>query len=538
MQVTDLFPEPHLLNFYLKQDPVIRPFFPLNYQNPADWNSILSERISFPADIRETVHQVLEKQNRGISPQIDRNLEVFKQENSVVIVTGQQAGFFGGPLFTLFKTLSAVKWCEELKEKFPGVNFIPVFWVETEDHDFQEIAWFRQPEKPATSFNQSTDDRYLQIQYRKVSQEFESYLEEIKQELPKTEFFEPIWQDILTSLSDGSFSGSFVSLMQKWLSGFGILFLTPADPEIKKIGYRVLKTEIESGILCNEVKKQSGLLIQAGFTPQVTPRTLNCFYIRNGRRYGLEFTENGRILLAGLNETFLPEDFLKETDSRPESLSPNVVSRPLFQDTVLPTAGVILGPGELSYWAQLSGAYTALGTPMPLAIPRTFGLVCEPQVERLLGKFKLDAGQILLMPHLIESKITDETGFQAEKEFRQFWRNLEPYFISVQNMTGGIDPTLIDSWTQLTGRTSQSFSQFFDRLEKTSRKKKETEISQLKRIRENLLPDGQWQERSVSFLYFLVKYGPDFITAVYNQMTCDPYFHIFTPSPKTKQENM
>jgi len=529
--LTDLFPSEHLLSRYLNQEKEIIDLYPGHFQSEKDWESVIQKRLAFPTETRKALHSAMVRQNSGISAKTDYNLEQLAESNTVVIVTGQQAGFFGGPLYTLVKTLSAIKWAEELAIRHPDTNFVPVFWLEVEDHDFREIAVYQQPEKPALLFQESENEAYFQISARKIPASFTEFLDQVNSQLPETDFKADMVEKLKTSYKPGdSYATAFLALIRDWFADYGLLVLNPSDPEIKKLALPLFTKELTSQLAGKSVSVQTRSMVERSIPVQLTPRTVNLFMIRNGKRLGLELVPDRKLKLAGTDETYTIEQVISLINENPGSVSPNVVTRPLFQDTVLPTVGVILGPGEFSYWGQLKLAYNETETVMPLCIPRTSGVFVEPAIQRLLEKFRKTPEEIMNNPDWSESELKKLSGIDTDVEFEKIKKDLNSLFGGHLPMIKSIDSTLEDTWNGLNARTVQSVEQFFSRLEKSVKKSQEVAFGQMKRLDSSLMPEEKWQERSVSGLYFLVKYGPDWIKDLYSQVTTEPVFHIFRPS--------
>lgn len=533
--LTNLFSPEHLLSRYLNQEKEIVDLYPGHFQNEKDWESVIQRRMSFPTETRKALHSAMVRQNSGISAKTDYNLEQLAKSNTVVIVTGQQAGFFGGPLYTLVKTLSAIKWAEELAIRFPETNFVPVFWLEVEDHDFKEIAVYQQPEKPALLFQESENEAYFQISARKIPASFIDFLDHVISQLPETDFKLGLAEKLKAAYQPGnSYATAFLDLIRDWFADYGLLVLNPSDPEIKRLALPLFTKELTSQLAGKSVSLQTKSMTEKSIPVQLTPRTVNVFRIRNGKRLGFDLTPDNKLKLAGSEDSFPIDEVIGQINENPGILSPNVVTRPLFQDTVLPTVGVILGPGEFSYWGQLKLAYEKTETVMPLCIPRTSGVFIEPAIQRLLEKFGQTPEAVMKNQDWSEAELKKLSGFDTDSEFATFKYELNLLFTNRLPMVKQVDSTLEDTWNGLSGRTVQSVEQFFSRLEKSVKKNQEVAYGQMKRLDSNLMPEGKWQERSVSGLYFIVKYGPDWIKDLYSQVTTEPVFHIFRPLMQNK----
>lgn len=472
--------------------------------------------------------ELLHQYGNQVTEQVTRSILALRKPNSLVIATGQQAGFFGGPLLTLLKTLSAKKWADQLTESHPEFEFIPVFWVEAEDHDFREIALYRQPMQPPFTTD-PTGPAYLSAGDRPIPESWNEKLQELTALLngfpngPET--LALIAQHYQTGTTFGQ---AFAGLMRDLLAPLGILVLNPSTPECKRLGLPVFESEIlsrKSGVF---VQESTETLTGAGFQQQIQFKQVNLFWKSDTGRHRLDFRD-GVFYPAGLEETLSPEELILQGRDQPERYSPGVILRSLWQSTLFPVAAVITGPAETTYWAQFPCLFAHAGVPFPLVIPRASGVVLEPAIQRLLGKNQLSFSRDLAGAGWVKEILL--SGQPALPDEEWFYSKLDSVFGDLSGSIQSIDPTLADSWNQALSRSRHLAGQVFEKVQKAALRRDETRFQQLTRIRENLFPDGQLQERSISWIYFVAQVGRTFPNQIAGQLTTNPVFHLFSTHP-------
>lgn len=526
--VSSIYPNNKILNHFLDQSPSLKQFYGGHPSNETDWLEIIEKRKSFSSEIRIEVSKILKKQNALFpSEKLQKNIELLSKHNTFVIVTGQQAGFFGGPLFTFFKTLSTIKWAEELSVKYPQYNFVPVFWIEIEDHDFAEIARFSIPEKDEIKYEDKTSNFYEQIVHRNIPEEFSGFTEQVFSTLPQSDFLEEYKQLINAAYLPGNkFGEAFKIFMHHLFDEFGLILCDPTDSQLKKLGSSVFQKEVLNQPSADLISATSKNLEDSGFHPQVTPRAVNTFFVEDGKRLGL-VPDGENYLIQGLDKKLSKTEIEKLLIDHPEKFSPNVVLRPLFQDTVLPVIGISVGPGEMSYFMQFKSLYAEFNIPYPILVPRTFGVILEPPVERIIDKYSINPVDIFTDETFFKTFISKKTGLDLSSELTKLKTEMESVMKSKSDLINSIDPTLVDSWNSQIGKTFQGIDQFYQRLEKSLKKQEETTIQQLKRVEDHLFPGGDPQERKHSVLFYLFKYGKYFTHHLYKQIELDNQFRFF-----------
>lgn len=354
-----------LASNYISEDDFFKPFITA-FPNEKGYQKSIENR-KFPKENREILHKVLLRQYEAlgenkIHDNVKTNIDLLLKEQTYTITTGQQIHVFGGPLYVYAKIFSAIRKCRELKEKYPEGNFVPVFWMAGEDHDFEEInhvnlfgkkiEWNR-PE----NFLGPVGKMPLDTIHEMTNQLKEMFKNDATGAEILNQFDEAYHQH--ADLETATFA-----LFNQWFGEYGLLILNPNDAELKRLFLPVILKEIKENPSKEYVDKTSEKL-QEKYSKQAQAKDINLFYINDKERNRIEI-DNGMISIDGTEEKYTIEAFAKLVELHPENISPNVILRPVYQETILPDIAYIGGPGELAYWLQLKDNFGNFGIQFPL----------------------------------------------------------------------------------------------------------------------------------------------------------------------------
>jgi bacillithiol synthase len=490
------------------------------FAHPPDIEGVLAaaRNVQLDSAVRKGVIEVLREQNRKFASgsvteaPTEKNLERLAA-GAVAIVTGQQVGLFGGPAYSLYKAITAACYAAELTKR--GIAAVPVFWLATEDHDLAEInhaAWntrtgfaeFRLPEV------ESTEGR--RVGEISLGEGITALAAEAAEKLEGPDA-ERIANALRESYAPGETYGSaFGKLLARLLEGRGIIFIDPLDARLHRLAAGVYRRALdESERLHNLLMARSKELENAGFHAQVkvAHESTLLFYNVDGVRHPLR-SRSGKFY-AG-RASFTLEELRSAIDIAPGAFTPNVLLRPIVQDTLLPTAAYVGGPAEIAYMAQTEVVYQNLLGRMPAILPRASFSVIEAPVERLLKKYELTFRDVLRGREQVRSRMeqkslpaTLEERFVGDEKalhgllagYRQPIEKLD------SSLTGALDLAerkILHQFTKLKGKAGRAEnlrSGVLDRHEKI--------------IFDSLYPHHGLQERTVSALPWLASYGAEFL---------------------------
>ena len=490
-----------------------------NYEKQAQY--LLEKKYS-----RKRLCEVLEEQNRLFNADDSTflNIEKLHKEGTFVVIAGQQVGLFSGPLYTIHKILSVIKLANELSDKLKQ-NVVPVFWMATDDHDYQEINHIYLPDQSGkiekiVLTNEGNNPK-LPISSISISHEIKALTEQLKTLLPDSEFSSQIFDILANSYQTGaSFAVAFGSLIQSVFKKYGLILIDPSDPRFKKISIPLFAQEIKQRSPVSEaILLQTKLIEKEGFSAQIKlhENILNLFYHDPGRET-IFFNENEFFIKNG-DQKYSEAQLLQLLEEHPEKFSPNAVMRPLYQDTLFPTLAFVLGPSELAYFAQLKLAYEKMGVSVPIAFPRTSITLIEPRVQRLLNKNHLTIQEIFknkdqILNDLIKKEIPESLFESIEfgmKRVEQIWQE-------IQNEITGFDANMVKPAEIAASKSVGQFDFLHKKIMQSTRKKNVVIKSQIEKLLNLLFPLGKPQERVFNFLPYYVRFGEKFIEQLYSQI--------------------
>lgn len=487
--------------------------------NPlADLTSLRSLDRFTPQHRSALVDGIMEDLVRWEAPEASRDAaRMLKEPNAYAVVTGQQAGIAGGPLYTLYKAIGTVRAAEELARLHPELRFVPVFWIEADDHDFEEVRRVTVLNRSGEPVHLSYDDgesRPLHIGDRMNSAEGIARLEaELREALPPTEFTDEALNLLTESYKVGdrmeTLADGFARTLYAILGSTPLVILSSRNPSLKRLAADIFELELaEPDLLFTAVSERTAALAGRGMPTPITPKLGALFITHEGERRSLEPQEDGSYLIKGSDVRMSREEVLTLAMNEPERYSPKVSLRPLVQDGILPTALYLGGPSEIAYQNQLRTAYEPFGFDPPAVAERPFVLLLEPkarraeetsgiELERLIRK-GFDAGELL-----VDKEIERELDAARERALDAVRKGYD----ELLEVTKRIDPTLEKSLGAGAANASKGIEDLTKRLASALKKKQGTEIDRLNAAHAMVLPGGEPQERVLNPLYFVGKYS-------------------------------
>lgn len=448
-------------------------------------------------------------------------LERFVEEGGYVVTTGQQPGLFGGPLYSIYKALTAVVLARCLEGAL-GRPVLPLFWVASEDHDWAEAdhTWIvgTDNELHRIAVDHPHPGRHPALHRIPLGTGGAAAAQAFLDALPPTEFaaaLEPLVRG--AGAPGATLPGGFHDLLHHLLGPHGVYFTDAADPALKRASADVLFQELERSEELEAVLAATAERLEAaGYGTQVTLMEggVNLFLDGEGGRERL-YRENGAFRLRTSGETLSEDEVRARFEDDPTVLSPNVLLRPVVESAVFPTLSYVAGPGETAYFAQLRDYFEGLGIRMPVIHPRLGATVVESKIRKVLDKFELDDDALARPFHELSGDIArDDVPPAVKKALGALRGSVAKGVADLEKEVKAIDPTL-------KGPVQNVRSQAFQALDDAERKvvqalKRENEIAlaQLEKAQLHLHPQGKPQERVMNPLYYLWRYGPGFLTAL------------------------
>jgi len=499
---------------YALQYDKVGEFFSADYHAPSSYPRIAESVDRAQHADRATLVALLEEQNKNLQAgeRTSEHLSQLARPESLAVVTGQQAGLFGGPLYTLYKALTTCRMARHLTE-FLGRPVVPVFYLVSEDHDFEEIRWAgfidQQNEYRKVLYQPSTSFARIPVVDILLDSSIDAVLEAFDQGTPASEFKQDFLANLRLDYRPGnSIVRSFASWFMRLLKEWGMIFFDPSDGRAKELALPILKQELLDDLSVRAIFAANKSLAAAGYAPQLAihAERPHVFILDNGR-HSLQ-RHRGDFINMGDRSSWTAEALL----SQPQILSPKAALRPVFEDFLFPTIAYVAGPGEIAYWAQLKKMYEAFTVPMPVVVPRAAFTLIEPRVQKNLDRFGLTVQEVLTRGGSIwEERRRSERPQEISRALASLQSVMDREWLALKNIALGIDPTLQSPAEKTEQNLKNSLTQFENRIHVALEQKQSQTSGQYKSIEQAILPGGHLQERQMNLIPFLFKYGPDFI---------------------------
>jgi bacillithiol biosynthesis cysteine-adding enzyme BshC len=516
---------------YLSYTPSVRSFYP---RSPifSEWVKDESQRVVYDAARRGKVSKILERQNRawGASPKTLANIERFKR-GALAAVTGQQVGLFGGPLFSIFKALTAVKLAEQATAA--GVDCVPVFWLATEDHDLAEVnhvallSEHGLPERLAVESHGVADAPVGTV---KFGPEIEPVVERAAALLGDSEVTTWLRQAYRPGESLGSAFGLlFARLFAEW----GVILLDPAEKDFHELAKPLFRAAVERVSELDEALLERGKALEAaGYHQQVkvTSATTLLFEVKNGartvvRRKSNGASDNGGEFVVG-EERSSSEDLVGRIDEAPETFSPNALFRPVVQDYLLPTLVYTGGAAEVAYFAQAAVVYEKLLGRVTPILPRFSATLLDAKAERILTRYQLGLPEVFLGPEKVREVIAARSlPPDLQVRFSEAYASVEQSMAALRESIGRLDSTLIDTAESTRTSISHQIDRLRARVARAEQQRNEVITRHADALSHALFPNKVLQEREVAGVSFVARYGPELLANLYEHVRPDCHDH-------------
>lgn len=507
-------------------------FYKYDFRDPSSYVKAV-EQINRKSYHREKLASIIRDATNHLNPpeKTKDNIKKLGSSESLVVFAGQQVGMLLGPMYTVIKALTAYKLASKLESEL-GRPVVPCFWMATDDHDFDEIRDVRLLNRAGEC---------LSLSYEPVSppggapmadvlldDKIEDLLRQVEENLLETEFTDNIKALLESSYMPGKhLPEAFAALFNILMEDFGIVPIDPNYRDLKKIMAPLFRREIENHHeIFEQFERRSLEVIDAGYHRQVhkTGESLNLFINKNGRRN--ISVENRKFHLDGHDDIYTREQLLEMLDSAPEKFSPNVFLRPIAQCLAFPTLCQVVGPSEAAYFAQIQPLFDYLDVPWPVVRPRIFATIVEPHIQKIIDKLSLDFASLYddteyEISRVIKEKFPPETQQKAESLRSEIEKPLRDLLKSLENSDSESGQAI--EYTRK--RIDHELNHLSKKLFTIHKKRHETVKGQIYRAANFLFPDGKFQERVLSPVYFANKFGPDIFKEIESVLDIDSADH-------------
>ncbi|MEM7110661.1 MAG: bacillithiol biosynthesis cysteine-adding enzyme BshC, partial [Bacteroidota bacterium] len=428
------------------------------------------------------------------------------------VTTGHQLNLFTGPLYVIYKIITVINTCRHLAEQYPDYNFVPLYWMASEDHDFEEIDHFRFDGK---KYQWKTD------QTGAVGRFDLSSIQDFVKSVPGVpEFFPEAYQQ-------KSLAAAVRHYMNYLFGAFGLVVIDGDDHALKRIFEHIAKDDLRNHTAHRLVTSRTQEINDLGYKTQVNSRKINLFYLDKGVRERIEKVENSfEVLNTELR--FSEQEIVRLVDLAPEKLSPNVILRPLYQETILPNLAYVGGPSEVAYWLQLKPVFDHYGEQFPVLMPRNFAMIIPDHVQKKFEKTRLSNEDLFLDKHKLLADIAVSNADHKVRLNGQV-QEVVDMFHRIREQASIIDSTLTAHVEAQQARTKHRLELIEKKFVRAEKRRQVEKVGQVEAVLDYLFPHGGLQERTDNFLNFYLE-NPRFIDQLVSYF--DPFdyrFYVINP---------
>ncbi|HZB12167.1 MAG TPA: bacillithiol biosynthesis cysteine-adding enzyme BshC, partial [Chryseolinea sp.] len=472
----------------------------------------ISEKSSFPEEHRAVLTTALQNQYDGlkVSQSVTDNILLLKNKKTFTITTGHQLNIFTGPLYFIYKIVTVINTCKALKTKYPEFDFVPVYWMATEDHDYDEIKYFN---LYGTKYVWETN------QTGAVGRFNVNGLDSLVHEVPgDVSVFKDAYKKGRT------LSQAVRHYVNELFGQNGLLVLDSDSHRLKSLFRAAMQRDIIDQVNKPLVDRTNKELEDLGYKTQVYCRDINFFYLENGGRNRIEKVEDG-FKIVDTDLSFSSEQMRKLIEDEPEKFSPNVILRPLYEETILPNLAYVGGPAEVTYWLQLKDVFQHAAIPFPILMPRNFALIIDHEINRKFSKTGLELKDLFeeknfLFNHWVLKNSLRNLTVGAERA------EVSKIFDQLKERASSLDKSLAPFVAAEGQRTLNSLEKIERNLVRAEKRLHADKFRQIENVKDALFPNDNLQERTDNFLNFYQQ-DPHFIQKLLDYF--DPFdfqFHI------------
>ena len=522
---------------YINNYDKVSKFYDFSFDSQGLFNSIITKKESYNSGkvSRLELAELLRTQNKFFNSGESTflNIEFLKDPDTFAIVTGQQIGLLTGNFYTIVKALNAVQLSRSLSAKYPEFKFVPVFWLEADDHDFLEINnvnVFDRSNNVANVkyFEKGVEkERYLMPASRIIlDAHIEAFKASLKDLLLPTEFTDQLFDYINKSYKEGiDLLTAFARFFNYIAGDTGIIFCNPTDKEIKRMLIPVFEKELVTyPQTCEMIVNTSAELETENYSPQVKPRSINMFYTHNNNRHLIEYKED-KLSLRHTRQKFEKEELFDLLYSSPENFSPNVILRPVCQDYLLPTVAYIGGPSEVAYFAQFKDVYRFYEMNVPVVYPRTSVTILEKRVESFLDKFDIGFEELFDIDSAAKKLLGKINDVNVDDMFSNFVDELNAVVYTYGILLDEVDKNLMVNLRNKYDKFVENLGFIKEKFTESQIKQNESTGTKLTSVVNSVFPENIPQERHINVVYFINKYGFNFINELFETIEINKFNH-------------
>ena len=491
---------------YLEQKETIQSFYNNFPDSLGFYNQIEEKENSHSLQSRLILAAALKKQynNFNVSEKTQENIELLKLKNTFTVTTGHQLNLFTGPLYFLYKIICAINLAEEIAQKFPDKNVIPVYWMATEDHDFEEINYFNFEGKKVkwTKDDGGAVGRFSTEGLDAVLEVFATQLGGSKNATYLKELFSKGY------LAHNNLADATRYIANELFKEYGLIIVDGDDATLKQLFIPFVKDELENKTSYKEVSKTI-VKLEENYKIQVNPREINLFFLAKNSRERIIF-ENGIYKVNNTDITFSKSEILAEVEEKPLNFSPNVIMRPLYQEVILPNICYLGGGGEIAYWFELKAYFEKVKIPFPILLLRNSVQVVSEKQQKKLDNLHISHQELFLKQHkLLSKKVLENTAIEID--FVEKVKYLEKQFSELKEVAKQTDVSFVNAVNAQERKQVKGLENLQKRLIRAEKRRQKDLVERITVLQNEILPNQSLEERQRNFSEYYLAYGDAFI---------------------------
>ena len=501
-----------LVTDFLAEHPQIRPFYTYSPVHP-DFSAAIQARQQFDTP-RAALVKALEQQYEPLEPvkAVQDNITLLLQPNTFTVCTAHQPNIFTGYLYFAYKILQAIRLCTALKQQYPQHNFVPVYYMGSEDNDLEELGSVYLDGKTLT-WNTAQQGAVGRMQ----PEGLELLIDEVKQELGYAPHAEELVALLRRAyLEQNNIQDATGCLVHALFGRFGLVTVMPDSAPLKRLYIPVMKDEllhqVSYGLVNDTLEK-----ISAHYKVQANPREINLFYLQDGMRERIvQDGDEWKVLHTSL--TFNAASLEAELEAHPERFSPNVILRGMFQETILPNIAFIGGGGEIAYWLELQQLFAHYKVPYPILLLRNSLLLIDELSQQRMKKLGITTTELFKNTEdIVNDYVKLHTN--ASLVLKDEYAAIEQLFDALEKKARSIDVTLIATTASERKKALKSIGKLEHKFLRAEKKKFAWQTDQIRQVKNKLFPAASLQERKENFMPWYAQEGPAFFDRVLAALT-------------------
>ena len=519
---------------YLYEYENVSDFYSYDFRNRDNYLKIFKNITENRRVLSPEISSLISQQYSNLTPSelTEKNIQRLSDKKTLAIVTGQQLGILGGPLYTFYKIITVIKLSRFLSERYDDYNFVPVFWLEGDDHDFNEVRSIKTIDEGNSLLTIGykeeieVDDSKQSVGFIQFDNSINDFFNNLINGLKETEFKSTLVERLKSFYHEGKkFKDAFREVLFNYFDQYGLIIFDPQDSEVKKLLKPIFKKEITDFRLHTEKLVHFSATLEELYHAQVKVKPVNLFLMVDEGRHSIEPVEN-EYRLRRKRKSFTQEQLLELLETEPEKFSPNVLLRPICQDYLLPTAFYVGGPSEISYFAQIKPLYEFYNIVPPIIYPRSSATILENAIANILEKHSVNINDIFIDVDNVKKKIINSVEESSiDDMFDGLTNQVETAFDQLKEKLIDLDKTIAESSNRYRDKIFGSINELKSKAEKAQQKKYDVTLRQIDRAAINLFPNSNLQERELNFVYFANKYGDEFIRKIFDELQINKFEH-------------